>query len=455
MLSTRTLQAFLHILVLIAIAFIPGVGLAFGAPDEIFPALMALLVCAVFLWLFLRSRNLPVEDRKWLLYLSFIALFIRVLVAFAIFYGPIDRDLFGEDQGGYDHMPFFLVRYWQGISPKPTFLFEGRSADRIGYYLFLALQYDIFGPSLLVPRMFNCLAGALTIVYAYRLGFHVFGRMEGRVTALWTTFFPSLVLWSTLNLRDIWLTLSILIIVWHTLLLRERLSMASLVTLLGVMIWLQYVRPYLLVVMAVTVLSVFLLSYSKNLGRGLFLGIGFSVLLFFLYYQFDIGKHALELMDLERIEKFRRGIASIYSGKSGYYGEVDLSNPLELLIFLPIGLIYFLFSPFPWEIRGFRQVITLPEMLTWYLTIPFIWRIMNQALKRGARKNLALLLPLIIISFVYAVGSANIGLAYRYRSQIIILYLVFTAAGYVQWRLRRYKRRQYPIKFAVPLKRPV
>src|SRR5262249_34579681 len=139
----------------------------------------------------------------------------------------------------------------QGMGPYPAWLFKGNQANRIGYYMFVALQYSLFGCSPIVPRLFNALAGALFVIYAYQLGFHAFGRTEGKLAALWAALFPSLVLWSALNIRDVWLALSVLVIVWHAMRLRERLSAESLVVMLACMVWIQFNRPYLFAIMAV------------------------------------------------------------------------------------------------------------------------------------------------------------------------------------------------------------
>ena len=66
-----------------------------------------------------------------------------------------------------------------------------------------AFKYFVFGIAPLVARMFNALAGGLITLYTYRLTAAVFGRPSARLAAFWSIFVPSLVLWSSLNMRDI------------------------------------------------------------------------------------------------------------------------------------------------------------------------------------------------------------------------------------------------------------
>jgi hypothetical protein len=405
--------------------------------SELLAALPALAACALFLRLFLGAVAVNQEDQAWLIRLCFLALLLRVVMALSVYFGPLDRIAFAEDQSGYDILPQHLTRFWQGAGPEPTFLFEGSHAQRIGYYCFVAAQYFVFGVSPLVPRVVNSLGGALLVIYAYRLAHHVFGQAEAKLAAVWTALFPSLVLWSALNLRDVWLALTILVIIWHTLLLRERVSVPSLGILLVGMVWIYYNRPYLCGIMAVVVTGMLVLARSEHWGRDLCIAGLFLALLFVLQLQLGGGESRLEFASLARIEHYRKGMSNSRWAHSGYLSDVNVTNPVELLLFLPAGVIYFLLSPFPWQISSLRQLITLPEILVWYWTVPYVLSSARQALRDRTRRPLALLVPLAVISFAYALGSGNAGTAYRHRSQIMTIYLVFATAGILhrqRWR---------------------
>jgi hypothetical protein len=73
-------------------------------------------------------------------------------------------------------------------------------------------------------------------------------------------------------------------------------------------------------------------------------------------------------------------------------------------------------------------------MVVWYWTVPFGVAAARQVLRERTGRRLALLLPTLLITLAFAVSSSNIGLSYRYRAQVVALYLAFAAAGYVQRR---------------------
>jgi len=418
-----------------------GIG-AIGGAGEVVPGMLALVACAAVLSGVMFLSRIEQQDRRWLLTLCFAAMLLRAVVALAIYYGPLDRNLLAEDQPGYDLWPTLLTRYWEGSIARPESLFTQPAVSRIGYYTFVAMQYATFGFSPLVPRMFNCLAGALCVILAYRIALLIFSSREARVAAIWTALFPSLILWSALNIRDIWLTVSILAVVWSALVLRERLSLGPVVTILLGLAWMQYTRSYLVPVMVMVILATLVVTRTDRLAPSL-LALGlFMLLLVFLNDRLGFSNTALEFTDLDRIQYHREKMGSSFNNqKSGYMGNVDITNPLILALFLPVGVAYFLFSPFPWQLTGVRPLMTLPEMVVWYWTIPFVWLAMRQALRDRTRKRLGLLLPVVIITLAYAVSSANVGAAYRHRSQVIVLFLVFASAGFVQRQDMRERRR--------------
>jgi hypothetical protein len=372
--------------------------------------------------------------RDWLGSLCKTAFFLRVLLAMAIYHGPWDFYLLGEDQTGYDHFPAIVARYWSGIVPRPPFLSEPAYQERIGYFTLVTLQYYLVGIAFMLPRLVNCLAGALMVLYAYRLALLIFGPTEAKVAAVWTAYFPSLVLWSTLNMRDIWLALGVLMVVYHALRARERLSFRSLFVIALTLAWISFNRPALVIVLIGALGTIFGLARAQRLGRDVTVAVLVLGLIVFLQRGLGIGQQGLDWFDLARLTNYRSKFVNPSVGASGYLTDVNLANPGVLIGFLPLSLAYFLFSPFPWQMTAPRRLITLPEMIVWYWSFPFVVVAAAQVLRERTRRRLALLLPTLLITFAFAIGSSNIGLTYRYRAQVITLYLAFAAAGYVQRR---------------------
>src|SRR5205085_7381418 len=128
--------------------------------------------------------------------------------------------------------------------------------------------------------------------------------------------------------------------------------------------------------------------------------------------------------------------------ESGFGKDVDVSTTAGALSAVPLGLVYLLFAPFPWQVANLRQSITLPEMLLWWSLFPLLILGLWFTLKYRLRQALPILLFTTMLTLAYSVFQGNVGTAYRQRAQIVVFYFMFVAVGYVLLRERSEQRRQ-------------
>jgi hypothetical protein len=146
---------------------------------------------------------------------------------------------------------------------------------------------------------------------------------------------------------------------------------------------------------------------------------------------------------LEKVERSRRDMAR--RGESGYGEDADVSTVDGAISNVPLGMLYLLFAPFPWQLTSLRQAITLPEMIIWWASFPM----MILGLWFSMRYRLRVIAPILIfttlLSLAYSVFQGNVGTAYRQRSQLLVFYFIFVAVGYVVVIEKREetKRRQF------------
>jgi predicted membrane protein len=126
----------------------------------------------------------------------------------------------------------------------------------------------------------------------------------------------------------------------------------------------------------------------------------------------------------------RRRFLALGAG-SAIEGQADISTPAKALAFLPQGLVYFWFSPFPWQARSTLQLLSVPEMLLIYALTPAIIRGVGWTVRNRLRRAVQVLLLTSLLTVAYALGSGNVGTLYRHRAQSIVFYMMFAAAGMV------------------------
>jgi hypothetical protein len=189
---------------------------------------------------------------------------------------------------------------------------------------------------------------------------------------------------------------------------------------------LTFLRDYLFFVVALPPLVAFLIGGRGNLGRNFLIALlgGFGVVL--LFQQGAVSERAVSHLSLEAMSKVRQDMAT---GGSAFLDNVDISTPGRALLFLPVGIAYFLFSPFPWQITSTLKLFSLPEMLVIYALAPAMWRGLRHTVRTRFREALQVLLLTALLTVSYALGEGNVGTLYRHRAQAILFYLMFAGVG--------------------------
>src|SRR5205823_13634533 len=97
---------------------------------------------------------------------------------------------------------------------------------------------------------------------------------------------------------------------------------------------------------------------------------------------------------------------------------------------VPIGFTYFLLATFPWQFGSFRQMLTLPEMLVWWCSIPLLALGAWFTIKHRIREIAPILIFTSLLTLTYSIVQGNVGTAYRQRAQLLVFYFVFVAVGF-------------------------
>ena len=133
----------------------------------------------------------------------------------------------------------------------------------------------------------------------------------------------------------------------------------------------------------------------------------------------------------------QRSRADLALSNSGFAKDVDVSSTSGAIAAIPVGFIYLIFAPFPWQLASLRQSITLPEMLIWWATFPMLMLGFWFSVKFRLRQISPILIFTSMLTLAYSIFQGNVGTAYRQRAQVVVFYFIFTAAGYVLVKERR------------------
>jgi hypothetical protein len=262
--------------------------------------------------------------------------------------------------------------------------------------------------------------------------------------ATFTTWFPSLVLWSALNIRDAWIVLLIALICRESLILQDRPNPTALFVLVTAVLVIVQFRDYILFAVTGPMIVSFLARNSRNVGRNVALGALAATLV--IYADQAAGANRkLRTFDLEEIHEIRYWNTV---GASSQFEQADISTPTKALFFLPKGLAYFLLAPFPWMLGSIRQMLAVPETLFFYSLLLPIVRGVRHLIRHHLGSSLMALLITAGLTLGYALGEGNAGTAYRHRAQLLSFFLIFAAIGIEEKKKRRLLAAAPPPHFA-------
>ncbi len=209
-------------------------------------------------------------------------------------------------------IPYGLSYMFGAQHPGPEFL---RAPHRGFYFITGALFYLTNCPYRLVTASLNCFAGALTVVFSAMTAGRLFGNAVSRRTGWYVCFFPSMVIWSALTIKEPIVICVETIIIFNCICIMKRSSLsASLVCAVLLSVLLIPFRFYCFWMFGfLTILSVLMPDWS-SLSHGqslLYKRFALLCLPFVLYFAYQRLRVELDnqKFDLEYVQAFRGSVS--------------------------------------------------------------------------------------------------------------------------------------------------
>jgi hypothetical protein len=392
-------------------------------------------------------------DGRFLLRLFVAGLLVRLIIGTAIFVFR-GQDFFGGDALTYDYYGYAQLLGWggdkysQGIAN--VFVRAGGdsgwgSGSGWGMVYLVAAVYGIIGRNMLAIQMMNSVCGAATAVIIYLCAHHVFNNLKvARVAGMAVAFYPSLVLWSAQGLKDGPIVFFLALAIFCTLKLGEKLSLKYIALLVLSLLALIALRFYVFYMISVAIGGAFIIgmqqitatSFARQFIAIILLGLALTYIGVTRTATLQFERYG----DLALLQRSRKSQAR--SAESGFGQDVDVSTTSGAITTIPVGVLYLLFAPFPWQITSLRQSITLPEMLIWWGSFPLLVLGLWFTIKYRLRIISPILIFTVMLTLAYSVFQGNVGTAYRQRAQLLVFYFIFVAVGFVLVREKREERKQ-------------
>lgn len=386
-------------------------------------------------------------DGRFLLRLFIAALLLRMLLGTAIFVYH-GQSFFGGDATTYDYFGYAQLQGWQGVKyygMVANSFTKGGEASGSGMVYLVGAIYALVGRNMLATQLVNSVLGAATSIIIFLLAQHVFNNSRvSRVAAIAVAFYPSLVLWSSQGLKDGPTVFFLALAILATLKLGQKLSLKYIAVLLCSLLAVLTLRFYVFYMLALAVGGAFAIGMQAITATSFLRQFAAIILVGLALTYFGVTRSATVQFErygnLETVQRSRLDLAQ--SAQSGFGRDVDVSTTSGALSTIPLGLIYLLLAPFPWQLASLRQSITLPEMVVWWVSLPLLVLGFWFAIKYRLRMISPILIFTVMLTVAYSIFQGNVGTAYRQRAQLLVFYFIFVAVGLVLVQEKREERKR-------------
>ncbi len=390
----------------------------------IFSWVIILLSVSFFAYVYRRDRKIG------LLLAS--AFFIRIFAALVHHY------VFILPAGCCDAVKFELWA-WEWSQSSSTILAPEFFIPTSSYVISWmgAVLYNLIGREPFVLQLINLLIGTATVYVVYRMAV-VFLMPKTALICAWIyAMHPSIIEHSVVFLREafiiFFMSLALLqVLFW---LRDKRVRNAVYAMIFFALSGLFHGAMYLGGALFFFILAIHTLMDSTNqlkdlkmsprlllLLTTLFLAVAILVQ-FSITYIPKIGSIAT-LADAEELaDRISVASSNRSTGTTAYLTQWTINSPTDLVLQAPVRFVYFLYSPFPWDISAIRH-------LKGFLDSGFLFFITFLMIKYRKRlwSNLYLrylLFFLIFYVMVFSMGTSNVGSAIRHKSKFLPIFVLF------------------------------
>lgn len=316
-----------------------------------------------------------------------------------------------------------LVNLWsQGqFFQIPTF--RTRMYAFIAYVL--APFYVLFGSWQVAGELATALFGTLIGYIAYKLAMEITTYRNAVFAAGIVAFWPSIVYRSVVIQREVIITVAMLTMLWIALRWTERVCIRDFAILLLIATVIFITRKENFAIIAVT-LAVALLFRFRQAPKYLAVVALVSVP-FLAYFALNFGVFTGYGTSItpQAIDAYAHNRAF---GDLAYLVNLHYNSWFDILLYLPLKVVYYLFSPMPWQVNSIADL--LAGISGWAMAVAVLLAIPGFFWVQGdIEKRLTMVAYAVSGIVPYAIIEMNAGAAFRRRIQFIPIILIFAAVA--------------------------
>lgn len=325
--------------------------------------------------------------------------------------------------GNGDEEQFHLTALENQFSSEPFYI--------TNYTVFLTYFYRFSDNSRLLAQYMNVLMGMMFLVYLDKTLRLINTNIKDRKTILLiATFMPNMIFFAAILLREAWIEMFLMMSIFYYIkwFLSKGKTYHAILSV-SFVFFATWMHSGCIMVLIGYILSFFIYNRrtkSIQISNSFIPAFTLSAIAFFILVSNmesflgklgGIGDVATEdmMVDLYNVNR---------EAGSRYLDWLDITTPTQAILFAPLKMFYFLFSPIPLDWRS--PIDAIAFLLDSCIYIFLFYKIIKNQNDSKERKYLIrfLLVSFFLTTFLFAFGTIASGTAVRHRAKIIAFLFV-------------------------------
>ena len=300
----------------------------------------------------------------------------------------------------------------------------------------IGILYSLTDRSVMMAQSLSILLGTLSVLLSWILARKLWDNRTAIKVGWFVALFPSLILYSVLIMREIYVCFFLLITFYNLVNWNHNGSLKSFFFVIFGFILGTFFHGGVFLGLLIFLIAVFLKNINRFIRKlyhsiivlkpliVLFLLI-IPAISFYDMKDFKVPKIGT-ITDFDKIKKniLKKNIVT-HKGAAKYPDWVIAKSENELIYKMPIKAMYFIFSPFPWEIKKTSHLL---GMIDGFLHIFLVYLIIQNRKAIWADPTLRIIFFILLTYLlVYGVAVGNFGTGIRHRAKFIFMFILLAA----------------------------
>lgn len=383
--------------------------------------ILDLIICLVILIinafvLYLISRKFS----KKLVIILFMAMGVRLLTVFVMSILGFLPYLY---DGNWERAAAQLLPDWRAGH------FHFDTGTEIGYYSKLTtVVYFFIGQNPIFMQLINVFFGTLTVHYIFLIGQYLFNAKVGYFSALLMAFWPTHIFFTSMQMKEALAGFFLVAICYYFIKWIQNFELKYLFITVIFFIFNILMRPQNAVLLLIIMFPFVFYSLWVNSNKNL--KILLSLISFFLMFVVIGFLSVTGYLTYFNLDYIASEMNYRTDGGAAYLEWMAYNNFLEIIVYAPLRLFYFLYTPFPWQIGDLPQLFAFIESSV--LLFISIYIFLNIK-KITWNKALLFFVCFCLIGLTAnSIIDSNVGTSMRHKLQYVYLFTILFSAIYHQ-----------------------